>query len=177
MTLGVLTLAGSQLSMLTNKDSLFDWPTAARLSLDAHTQSVPPRPSRPVPPLTMLPLSFLLPCFRVTAAAPRSAPVLQLLVQPLLAPLLRCRYSGKCSLPCAPLVLRTSPSAQESHTNPCGGLREIPCCHPSRSQRPCSTCLRSVHCVHWRYRSRLPTQQEHVRAGRRCLCHLRSLLQ
>ena len=64
----------------------------------------PLRPSRPVPPLKMLPLSFLLPCFRVAAAAPRSARVLQLLVQTLMAPLLRCGYRGKCQLSRAPLV-------------------------------------------------------------------------
>ena len=49
------------------------------------------------------------------------------------------------------------PCTQESHTHPC--LREIPCCHPSTSQRPWSTCLGSVHCVDWRYRPRCPAQQ------------------
>ena len=93
VTLGVLLLAGSQLSTLTNKHSLLSgrrdmtlthrltfclWTSVFSLALLC-TWMHPPSPSLPVPLLMMLPLSFLLPCSRVAGAAPRNAPVLRLL--------------------------------------------------------------------------------------------------
>ena len=53
---------------------------------------------------------------------------------------------------CAAQTQRARHVSQRRHRSPhtlfCGCLREIPCCHPSRNQRPCTTCLGAIHCVH-----------------------------
>ena len=74
--------------MLVHRLTFSLWtPTLSLFSLAVLcTWMHPCRPSRPVPLLMMLPPSFLLPYSRVAAAAPRSAPVQRLHVQPLMAP-------------------------------------------------------------------------------------------
>ena len=78
--------------------------------------------------------------------------------------------------PVPPLSTPVEPSAQESHANPCGGLRSISRGYPP-SQRSCSTSLGPVQRVYGWHRPRYPAQQGHVRARRRCLRHLRGLVQ